>query len=176
MACPLLKAAAYYQVPELIERCENFLGETLTTDNVVDVLNMASENGSSRLEICCSEFIGRHVQDILAKKSLERLRPETLRKLLEQSILPGSLVAQAGVSAGAAPGEKVPEMTPSLDTKKAAVGKEKEHELREEEEDVTPTTESKQETQKQQQEDEPTDIIPSKASFTINVPVDVTRT
>ena len=168
-------------MPELIERCENFLGETLTTDNVVDVLNMASESGSSRLEICCSEFIGRHVQDILAKKSLERLRPETLRKLLEQSILPGSLVAQAGVSAGAAPGEKVPEMVPSLDTKKATaatavVGKEKEYELREEEEDVTPTTESKQETQKQQQEDEPTDIIPSKASFTINVPVDVTRT
>jgi hypothetical protein len=74
------------------------LGATLTTENVVDVLNLAAEGGSERLEVCCSEFIGQHVQDVIAGKTLSRLRPETLRKLLEQSILPGTLVAQPVVA------------------------------------------------------------------------------
>ena len=66
----LLKAAVRFKLPRLIQMCEDHIGETLTPANVVDTLNLASDLRSERLDVCCSEFISAHQNEVLAMKTL----------------------------------------------------------------------------------------------------------
>jgi hypothetical protein len=94
----LLKAAVRFKLPRLIQMCEDHIGETLTPSNVVDTLNLASDLRSERLDVCCSEFISAHQNEVLAMKTLGNLHPEALKDLIAKSILPASSVSLAGAT------------------------------------------------------------------------------
>jgi hypothetical protein len=94
----LLKAAVRFKLPRLIQMCEDHIGETLTPANVVDTLNLASDLRSERLDVCCSEFISAHQNEVLAMKTLGNLHPEALKDLIAKSILPASSVLLAGAT------------------------------------------------------------------------------
>lgn len=94
----LLKAAVRFKLPRLIQACEDHIGETLTPANVVDTLNLASDLKSERLDVCCSEFISAHQNEVLAMKTLGNLHPVALKDLIAKSMLPASFVLLAGVT------------------------------------------------------------------------------
>ena len=94
----LLKAAVRFKLPRLIRMCEDHIGETLTPANVVDTLNLASDLRSERLDVCCSEFLSAHQNEVLAMKTLCNLHPEALKDLIAKSILPASSVLLASVT------------------------------------------------------------------------------
>lgn len=94
----LLKAAVRFKLPRLIQVCEDHIGETLTPANVVDTLNLASDLKSERLDVCCSEFISAHQNEVLAMKTLGNLHPVALKDLIAKSMLPASFVLLAGVT------------------------------------------------------------------------------
>jgi hypothetical protein len=94
----LLKAAVRFKLSRLIQMCEDHIGETLTPANVVDTLNLASDLRSERLDVCCSEFLSAHQNEVLATKTLGNLHPEALKDLIAKSILPASSVLLAGAT------------------------------------------------------------------------------
>ena len=65
----------------LVKLCEDYIGNTLTPQGVVEVLNLAASLPSERLYICGCEFIAAHINDVLASHTLEQLRSETLKVL-----------------------------------------------------------------------------------------------
>lgn len=86
----LLSAAHRFKLPRLIQICEDYVGETLTAETVVDTLNMATELKLSRLHKCCSEFISTHETDIVATGTLKNLQTNALKDLVVSGILPKS--------------------------------------------------------------------------------------
>jgi len=84
----LLKAAAHFELPKLIQICEDYIGESLTPIVVVAVFNVASESKLDRLSNCCSEFIAVHLNNILATKTLQDLHPDALKELIARSVIP----------------------------------------------------------------------------------------
>jgi hypothetical protein len=109
----LLKAAVRFKLPRLIQMCEDHIGETLTPSNVVDTLNLASDLRSERLDVCCSEFISAHQNEVLAMKTLGNLHPEALKDLIAKSILPASSVLSAGATI-TSPSERLIEEAKSI--------------------------------------------------------------
>jgi hypothetical protein len=84
----LLKAASHFELPKLIQICEDYIGESLTPKVVVAAFNHASELKLDRLSICCSEFIAVHLNNILATKTLQDLHPDALKELIARSVIP----------------------------------------------------------------------------------------
>lgn len=82
---------------------EDHIGETLTPSNVVATLNLACEIKSERLDICCSEFISAHQEDVQASKTLCDLHPDALKDLIAKSILPASTILLASGAKKATP-------------------------------------------------------------------------
>lgn len=91
--------------------CEDHIGETLTPGNVVETLNLACEMKSERLDVCCSEFISAHQEDVQASKTLCDLHPDALKDLIAKSILPAStiLLASGTRNAGLVAKDEEPE-------------------------------------------------------------------
>ena len=83
--------------------CEDHIGETLTPSNVVETLNLACELKSERLDVCCSEFISAHQEDVQASKTLCDLHPDALKDLIAKSILPASTILLASGTKNAGP-------------------------------------------------------------------------
>lgn len=98
----LLAAAERYKLHRLIQIAEDHIGESLTPSNVIATLNLAAELKSERLDVCCSEFIATHQNDVLATNTLCHLHPDALRDLIGKSILPASSL----LLSGAAPNSK----------------------------------------------------------------------
>ena len=59
---------------------------------------MAADIKSNRLDVCCTEFIANHQNDVLATNSLCNLHPEALKDLIAKSILPASSLLLAGAA------------------------------------------------------------------------------
>lgn len=89
-SCSLLAGAARLQIPRLIQVCEDYIGETLTPEKVAKVLNLAVEVKSERLDICCSDFIASHINNVMATKTLSNLHPQALKNLITRSVIPAS--------------------------------------------------------------------------------------
>lgn len=84
----LLKAASHFELPKLVQICEDYIGESLTPEIVVTAFNLASELKLDRLTSCCSEFIATHLNNILATKTLQNLHPDALKGLIARSVIP----------------------------------------------------------------------------------------
>jgi hypothetical protein len=93
---PLLYAAHRFKLPRLIQICEDYVGETLTAENVIDILNTATELKSDRLHTCCSEFISTHETDVIATKTFKNLQTDALSDLVVSGILPISAMISSG--------------------------------------------------------------------------------
>jgi hypothetical protein len=87
---PLLYAAHRFKLPRLIQICEDYVGETLLPENVIDILNMATELKLDRLYTCCAEFIATHETDVIATKTFKNLHTDALKDLVVSGILPMS--------------------------------------------------------------------------------------
>ena len=89
-SCSLLAGAVRLQITRLIQVCEDYIGETLTPEKVANVLNLAVEVKSERLDSCCSDFIASHINNVMATKTLSNLRPQALKNLITRSVIPAS--------------------------------------------------------------------------------------
>jgi hypothetical protein len=87
---PLLYAAHRFKLHRLIQICEDYVGETLTAEKVINILNMATELKLDRLHTRCSEFISTHERDVIATKTLKNLQADALKDLVVSGILPVS--------------------------------------------------------------------------------------
>ena len=86
----LLISAVKLNIPRLVQICEDYIGQTLTPEKVAEVLNLAVDVKSERLDSCCSDFIAAHVNNVMATKTLNNLRPQALKNLITRSVIPAS--------------------------------------------------------------------------------------
>jgi hypothetical protein len=87
---PLLSAAHRFKIPRLLQICEDYVGESLIPENVIDILNMATELKLDRLHTCCADFISTHETDVTVTKTFKNLRTDALKDLIVSGILPMS--------------------------------------------------------------------------------------